>query len=212
MKYVAFLFFLAAAAAGFSSPVNSQVMINEILADPVIDWDGDGSVSSKNDEWVEIVNVGPAPVDLSCYQLTDGSGGTTNWRFGFTGTIAPGETRVVYGSDAVAWESANGFSTVGLSLNNGGDTVYLYDNVDGELTLVDEYTYESHAVVDDRAVGRTPDGGATWQVFDALNPYTGTAPPLGSGCAPSPGLSNDCSATVPVEQSTWGAIKQLYVN
>lgn len=211
MRFVACFVCMVGILAGLSSLTTAQVLINEILADPVVDWDGDGSVSSKDDEWVEIVNVGPAPVDLSCYRLTDAAGGFS-WRYGFTGSLAPGATAVVYGSDAVAWESANGFSTVGLSLNNGGDTVYLYDTAGGDTTVVDSYTYDSFAVVDDRSVGRSPDGSPNWSVFDALNPYTGSTPPLGNGCAPSPGLPNDCTTTVPVEHSTWGAIKQMYEN
>lgn len=211
MKFVAFLVCVVGVLAGVSSQVTSQVLINEILADPVLDWDGDASVSSKNDEWVEIVNVGAVSVDLSCYRLADASGGF-DWRYGFTGALAPGSTLVVYGSDAVAWESANGFPSVGLSLNNGGDTVYLYDTAGGDTTVVDSYAYASFEVADDRAVGRMPDGSATWAIFDALNVYTGSTLPLGTGCAPSPGLSNDCTTTVPVEQSTWGAIKHLYEN
>ncbi len=194
-----------------ASQTEAQVLINEILADPVIDWDSDGTVSSKGDEWVEIVNVGSSAVDLTCYRLGDSSGGFT-WRYGFEGALAPGAVRVVFGSDAVSWESTNGFSTVGLSLNNGGDTVYLYDTAGGDTTVVDSYAYSSFTVTDDRAVGRMPNGAPSWVVFDALNPYTGSTPPLGSGCAPSPGLANDCTTTVPVEHTTWGGIKDLFKN
>ena len=65
----------------------AQVLINEILADPASDWDGDASVGSRNDEWVEIVNVGGTAVDLSHYRLVDASGGF-NWRYGFSGMLA----------------------------------------------------------------------------------------------------------------------------
>lgn len=201
--------FLCLFAGVVTSDSFAQVRLNEILADPVGDWDGDGTVSSKNDEWVEIVNAGTSTVDLSCFRLGDLSGGYT-WRFGFGGTLAPGQVLVVYGSDAVAWQGVNGFPSFGLSLNNGGDTVFLYDVAGPDTVIVDEYAYQSFEVLDDRSTGRFPDGADNWAVFDALNPYGGTTPPLGNGCAPSPGSSNVCGDPLPVERSTWGSIKELY--
>jgi hypothetical protein len=207
MKNVA-VFLCILAAGVLPVTVSAQIVINELLADPATDWSGDGTVDSKNDEWIEIVNVGTMSVDLSTMHLSDASGGTT-WRYRFGGTLAPGEVRVVYGSDAVAWQSANGFPTVGLSLNNGGDTVSLFRINPGDTMLVDEHTYESHAVQDDRSTGRLPNGGPLWVVFDELNPYNGTAPPEGTGCAPTPGATNACGA-LPAESATWGAVKDRY--
>ncbi len=187
---------------------SAQVRLNEILADPGLDWDGDGTVAARTDEWVEIVNVGTTQVDLSCYRLADASGGL-RWRYGFSGVLDPRETRVVYGSESVAWERANGFPAFGLSLNNDGDTVFLYDLQTGDTVIVDQTTYRTFQVLDDRSTGRSPDGDGPWVVFDGLNPYQGNTPPLGTGCTPSPGAAN-CLPQVPVEDTTWGAIKELY--
>jgi len=187
----------------------AQVRLNEILADPASDWDGDTGVDSRSDEWIEIVNIGGSPVDLSSFRLGDLSG-DTSWRYGFDGTLAPGAVRIVYGSQAVAWERANGFPAFGLRLNNGGDTVFLFDVSSGDTLVVDQYAYANFEVVDDRATGRKPDGAGPWEIFDALNPYSGTTLPLGNGCPPTPGESNTCTASVPVKHSTWGAIKMLY--
>jgi hypothetical protein len=189
----------------------AQVRLNEILADPASDWDGDTSADSRSDEWVEIVNVGSSSVDLSSFRLGDLSGGRS-WRYGFDGALAPGAVRVVYGSQAVLWEQANDFPAFGLSLNNGGDTVFLFDTSSGDTLAVDQYAYSNFEVQDDRATGRNPDGTGLWEIFDALNQYSGTTPPLGNGCLPTPGENNTCTASVPVEQSTWGAIKALYAN
>jgi hypothetical protein len=73
---------------------------------------------------------------------------------------------------------------------------------------VDAYAYVSHEAAADRAVGRGPDGGS-WMLFDALDPYTGSTPPLGSGCPPSPGGPNQCGTT-PTFHASWGRIKALY--
>ena len=69
-----------------------------------------------------------------------------------------------------------------------------------------------HQADDDRAAGRNPDGVGDWQIFDGLNPYSGTNPPLGNGCSPTPALANACGPRVPAAEKTWGAIKGLYEN
>jgi hypothetical protein len=193
----------------FAVDAAAQIRLNEILADPARDWDGDATLNSRSDEWVEIVNVGVSTVDLASYRIGDASG-ETEFRYGFTGTLAPGATLVVFGSQSVAWEQANGFTAVGLSLNNAGDTVYLFELSGGDTIVVDEYTYTDFEVLDDRATGRNPDGTGPWEIFDALNPYSGPTLPLGNGCAPTPGETNQCSGTVPVKESTWGRIKDMY--
>lgn len=215
MKIVAFFLSLLVICASLlpfpSTQARAQVLLNEILADPGLDWDEDGSVNTKYDEWVEVINAGASSVDMSGYRLGDLSGGYA-WRFGFSGTLLPGAVIVVYGSDAQAWQSDNGFPTLGLSLNNTGDTVFLY-RIEGSDTLAaDSYAYVSHEVLDDRSTGRMPESVYEWRVFDALNPYTGTKTPLGTGCLPSPGAVNACEPLVPVEETTWGAIKELFAD
>lgn len=208
MKRVA-IFVFSLVVCVFATNATAQIRLNEILADPARDWDGDATLNSRSDEWIEIVNVGTSTVDLSPFRIGDLSGGM-EWRHGFTGTLAPGATLVVYGSQSVTWEQANGFTAVGLSLNNAGDTIFLFELSGSDTLVVDEYTFADFEVVDDRATGRNPDGTGPWEIFDALNPYTGQTLPLGNGCAPTPGGANACTPTVPVEESTWGAIKAMY--
>lgn len=197
----ALLFFAIASPA--------QVRLNEFLADPGIDWDGDGSVSSRSDEWIEIMNAGSGTVDLSQYCLGDESGGYA-WRYMFSGTLAPGEIRVVYGSDALSWQGSSGFPSYGLSLNNAGDTVYLYRLSGADTLVADEYTYGSAEVQDDRSLGREANAAGQWVVFDGLNPYTSETPPHGTGCNPSPGGQNGC--VTPSQETSWGVIKWQYSN
>ncbi|UCE01726.1 MAG: lamin tail domain-containing protein [Candidatus Latescibacterota bacterium] len=184
---------------------HGQVRINEILADPASDWNGDAATHFRDDEWIEIVNAGPGSVSLDSLRLSDASNA---FRYGFSGTLSSGDHRIVYGSDSVAWESEHGESSVGLSLNNGGDSVRLWQISGAETLLVDEYTYVSHEVVDDRSTARVPDGGDTWLLFDALNPYSGETPPLGSGCPPTPAESNACPTAV--ESTSWTTLKRLF--
>ena len=208
MKFVApFCLFLIAITWAVDCP--AQVRLNEILADPATDWNGDGEVDSKTDEWIEIINTGPAAVDLSGYRIGDLSGGTA-WRFAFETSLGAGHIRVVYGSEVVQWQSDHGVSTNGLSLNNSGDTVFLYRITGSDTAVVDDHAYGAHEVLDDRAIGRRPDGIGPWMLFDGLNPYTGSLPPEGTGCTPSPGVPTAC--TTPVHEFTWGAVKNLYLN
>jgi hypothetical protein len=185
----------------------AQVHLNEILADPGTDWNGDGTVDSKLDEWVEIMNTGTSSVDLANYRISDAVA-ATSFRFALSGTLAPGEVKVYFGSDVVAWQAANGVAQQGLSHNNSGDTVFLY-LVDGsDLDLADSRTYASAEVLDDRATGRLPNGTGEWVIFDALNPYKGSQPPIPTVCSPSPGEAVQCPTAS--QASTWGLVKSLY--
>src|SRR6267378_3583905 len=54
------LFFL-----GFASLASASALsLNEICAGPAHDWDGSGTFSSRDDEWVEVVNTGATPLEL----------------------------------------------------------------------------------------------------------------------------------------------------
>jgi hypothetical protein len=189
----------ATAQPGWCVP---QVAINEVLADPARDWDGDLLLDSTDDEWVEIVNVGAVPADLTGLRLGDLE---RAWAYEFAGTLPIGERLVIFGSVSQAWQQANGEPAFGHRLANTGDTVVLWHIAGADTSLVDQFTFLDHEAEDDRSSGRRPDGGPTWELFDALNPYTGDEPPLGNGCGPSPGGSNSC--VTPVEETTWGRIK-----
>jgi hypothetical protein len=182
-----------------------DVRLGEILAGPSRDWDGNGTFSSRDDEWIEIVNGGSASADLTPYFVTDGD---SIPRFGFTGSLAPGVVLLVTGGMSVAWEHATAHPAFGLSLGNSGDQVMLWKVTGSDTTLVDSYAYKSHEAAADRAVGRTPDG-SEWKLEDGLNPYTGTTLPTGTGCPPTPGEPNSCGIT-PTVKSSWGRVKAFY--
>jgi len=192
-----------------ATAAQAQVLINELLAAPASDWNGDGEVDFKNDEWVEILNAGTAPVDLTGLYLKDASGDA--YHYGFDGVLLPGEVRLVLGSDAVAWQAANDAGSTGLSLNNSGDTLELWRDIADPrvLEVVDMVPIPAHAAGSDRAMGRlsvTYD----WVLFDARNGYEGELIPLGTGCQPSPGLANTCDA-VGVEDGSFGRWKSFHV-
>ncbi|OGF24023.1 MAG: hypothetical protein A2V63_01040 [Candidatus Eisenbacteria bacterium RBG_19FT_COMBO_70_11] len=203
------LAFFATLAVPLAQPApacGDALRLNEILAGPARDWDGSGAYSARDDEWVEVVNAGPSPLDLGVYFITDADSVP---RYAFAGTLGAGARRVVFGREAYDWERATGRPAFGLSLGNGGDAVLLWRVAAAETLLEDAYAYRSHEAAPDRAVGRLPDALGEWQLFDGLNPYSGTASPPGNGCAPSPLAPNACDFT-PAAGSTWGRLKALY--
>ena len=186
-------------------PATAQVRLAEILSGPVSDWDGDGTVDSKLDEWLEITNTGATSVDLSDLYVRDGTG--TAWHYGFSGSLPPGGTLLVTGATALQWQTENGAGSSGLSLNNSGDLVELWRApAGGPAILVDSVEVPSHAAEADRALAWL-DATGGWILHDGLNPYGGEMVPTSTGCDPSPGAANLCQAGVPVARSSVGRLK-----
>jgi hypothetical protein len=177
MRFRFFLLAPPALLAG-ASTARPELVLNEVLPAPASDWNGNGSFSSQDDEWVEIFNPGPGTVELSEYFVADALGAASP-RAGAAGPLAPGEHLFLTGEMAADWESAQGVPAVGLSLNNSGDTVYLFRGSGGTATAVDSVTWSGSDP--DVALGRLPDGGG-WTGFDLLA--------SGSGTQPTPGGSN----------------------
>ena len=202
---IALAFIAIVPSASTTSAGPAELRLSEIMAGPARDWDGSGAFSSRDDEWVEVRNATGATIDLSGFLITDGD---SLPRYALSGALAGGARRVIFGAQSYEWERANGHPAFGLSLANGGDAVLLWKVAAGETLLVDSYAYRSHEAAADRSVARLGDDGA-WQVFDGLNPYTGTIPPFGNQCQPTLGNTNECGVT-PVVPIRWGRIKALY--
>jgi hypothetical protein len=186
---------------------SAEIILNEFMADPARDWDGDGEYNYRNDEWIEIINTGNSAVDISGYLICDGNDPRL-WRYGFSGTLDSGEIRIVFGSDSKIWEDANEVPVYGLSLNNSGDNVSLFNVSGGDTLLVDSVDYENNAAVDDRSVGRDPEEMNVWKLFDAYNPCSECSPISGNGCIPTPGSVNTC--VTETGGTSWGKVKSIY--
>lgn len=140
-----------------SQPSSGQWIINEILADPAVgsDPNGDGNASTTEDEFVEIVNMTGAAVDIENWTINDGFG----LRHTFVGStiVADGQAVVVFGGGSPT--GAFGGSVVqvssegSLGFNNGGDTVTLFDGSFNQITFYD-YGSEGGS---DQSLTRDPD-------------------------------------------------------
>ena len=205
----AFLAALALAAAGGAGrapvAVAQDLRLSEFLAAPARDWTGDGLTDARADEWIEVVNGGAVPLDLGEFRLADAD---STIRFALAGSLPPGAHLVVTGQQALDWQRAQGRTATGLSLNNSGDTVRLFRVAGSDTVQVDAKTYNSIEGGSDRSVGRIDPLTDAWSLFDALNPYTGSGDPQGTGCPPTPGGPNGCPTDT--RRTTWGVIKTMY--
>ncbi|MGV6853299.1 MAG: lamin tail domain-containing protein [bacterium] len=129
-------------AASPAAPVTVDWLINEFQADPDGtngDANGDGSVNSSQDEFVELVNVSGSAQDISGWTLSDGFG--VRHTFPAGSTVPDQCSIVVFGGGTPTGDF--GFSVVQISstgtlgLNNGGDTITLNDGVTDQVS----YTY-----------------------------------------------------------------------
>lgn len=198
---------LASGAALPAAGGAEDLKLSEFLASPTRDWNGDGVTDARADEWAEVVNTGPAALDLAPYRIADND---STIRIALSGTLLPGAYALVTGQQALDWQRAQGRTATGLSLNNAGDTVRLFRIAGTDTAQIDSKTYNSIEGGSDRSVGRLdPLVDGSWALFDALNPYTGTGEPRGTGCTPTPGFRNECTTDVRTE-TTWGRIKAMY--
>ncbi|MFH1834883.1 MAG: lamin tail domain-containing protein [Methanobacteriota archaeon] len=122
------------------------VLINEILANP--------SGAEPDTEFIELYNTENTTANITGWTLGDGTGTIVN--YSLNGTISGQGFKVYFGAET------------GITLNNAGDTVYLYDTLGA---IVDEFTWSSDPGQGISFV-RSANGGDTWTTTD--NPSPGT--------------------------------------
>lgn len=180
-----------------SDEVNHPVLlIHEIHADPhatLGDANGDGTLDVVDDEFLEIVNTGYVPIDISGYTISDLVG--VRHTFAASTIVPPREAVVVFGDGTPTGSfgnaAANGLvftaSSGTLALNNTGDTITLKT---GGGTVVQAVTYGSTAN-NDQSLTRSPDWTNTPFVKHTLASGSG-------GSRYSPGTKvNGAAFTVP---------------
>ena len=136
------------------------LVINEILADPAegSDANNDGVPSTTADEFLELVNPGVAPVNISGVVIYDAANGGTIRHVFPSGTIIPANCGIVVFSGGNPVGQFGGCqvhvaSTGALSLNNADETITL---LDANGLLVDSYSYGSEGG-QNSSLTRSPD-------------------------------------------------------
>ena len=163
--------------------VLSTIGINEYLADPpgsaatdlIGDANGDGTRSSSDDEFIEVVNRTSAAINVGGYAIRDAD--AVRFTFPAGTTIPAGEAAVVFGGGHPAGEfgsaAANGLvftATSTLSLNNGGDTISL---LDATSQIVETITYTSTEGGANQSINRNPEIFGTTFVTHSSIPASG---------------------------------------
>ncbi len=149
-------------------PVTTDLVINEILADPAsgADPNGDGNASTSEDEFVELYNIGATDLDISGYTIEDGF--TLRHTFPASTIIPAGGFMTVFGAGTPTGIPglSQASSTGSLGLNNGGDTVTIR-NAANAIVVTESYTGAS-----DQSVCREPDftGAFVGHLSHATNP------------------------------------------
>ena len=157
--------------------VRVPLVINEVLADVppddpatlAIEGDAnrDGRRDAGDDEFVELVNVSDAPLDISAIRLSDAT--STRYTFPAGTTLAPAQAAIVFGggtptTDAAEFGGALHFTTSTLSLNDTGDTVNVRLPVGETEALIATQTYGAAAGATpaprDQSLTRSPDAHA----------------------------------------------------
>ncbi|MCP3062748.1 putative Ig domain-containing protein [Myxococcus sp. K38C18041901] len=162
-------------AFGGAPPPAPMVIINEVLANEPSTPNGNGTSTPDPDyEFIELVNLGTTPVDLSGWTLSDAA--SVRHVFG-NGTLVPaGGAYVVFGGNrgyTPGTPNTVSASSGTLGLNNTSDSVYLRAL---DSATVDQLSYT--ATEDDISINRSPDtqAGAPFVRHPQLNPALRSSP------------------------------------
>ncbi len=142
MKYTIYIYLVSLLLT--INLAGADVLLNEMLANPAKDWNGNGDISGMDDEFIELYNSGNESVDVSGYVLRDTIFRSTPGEHTLAnGTmIGPGEFLVIFVSNS------------GVFQGNDGDAIKLYDPSGN---MVDEKEYNT--TTEDVSFARIPDGG-----------------------------------------------------
>jgi hypothetical protein len=175
------------------------VIINEILADPPADLAGDanrdGERDASDDEFIEIINCGSSPIDLSGWSISD----AVAVKHVFPGggfMVLPGEFVTIFGGGVPTGFDGKVYtaSTGSLGLTNSADVVSLFDSAG---SLMDIHSYGSEGGKD-QSMMRYPDCSGDWMLPSEADLDVAFTPHQPN--APTSGMATN----------TWGTIKALF--
>ena len=155
------------------------LVINEFMAS------NDSTVTDPQgeyDDWIEIYNNGPIPVDIGGMYLTDDLLEPDKWRvpIGYPDNtiISPGEYLVIWADKDLAYGPFHS----DFKLDAGGEAIGLFES-DGS-SLIDSIVFGDQAT--DYSYGRFPNGQSTW--FASSDPTPGSENSI--AIAPNPVFSH----------------------
>ncbi len=170
------------------SPLSAVIVLNEILIDGAIDVDanGDGDVSGVDDEFIELLNIGPMPVPLGGITLVESDIlGLPRHTFADDFVLDAGHAVVLFGGgnpsevlemipnvDVLVVNAQDPAFSNGLNLDDAGDTLRLLDTHGDEIFTFaygnDCRIEDCPVAMPDQSLTRSPDGAG------AFTPHTDT--------------------------------------
>jgi len=180
---------LAALAFGIAAahrPAFAALVLNEFMASNASTI---ADEAAEFEDWIEILNTGPGPVDLTGMFLTDDLLATTRWPIPSL-ILAPGERALVW-ADA---EPADGPLHATFRLEVDGEAVGLFDTFANGNGPIDTIVFGEQAT--DASFGRFLDGTGSWIYMatptpNAANVDVGNIAPLVSGTDHEPNSPAD---------------------
>lgn len=139
-------------AITYTNAPQMLVALNEVFANNMTRTNAAGGTP----DWIELLNRGPAPVDLGGMSLSDDPAAPRRFVFP-AGTMIAGGGRLVV--EFTPGEPISGTNT-GFKLDAGGEAVFLYERPDNGGLLVDALAFGLAAA--DFSIGRVPDGTGAW--------------------------------------------------
>jgi hypothetical protein len=162
---------------GFSQPV----FINELLAS---NTNGLADEAGQHDDWLELYNSSPTPVDVGGMYLTDNLGQPDKWKIP---TTNPAATTIPPNGFLLFWldgEPAQGVSHAIFKLSAGGEEIGLFAQDGSQLDAVSFGPQTANVTY-----GRSTDGGAGFQFFTTPTPLASNDGSNGGSFAEAPTAS-----------------------
>ena len=119
--------------------------------------------AGEYEDWVEIYNPGPDPVEMGGLYLTDDLASTTNWSFPDT-TLPAEEFLIVWCDD----DPGDGPLHATFKLGGSGEEIGLFGRLAAGNEEIDSYVFGAQS--DDVSEGRQTDGGLPWVFFTEPTP------------------------------------------
>lgn len=165
----------------FGLSAKAQVKINEIVtSNTTVNTDEDGTYQ----DWVELYNMGAAPVSLSGYGLTDDAALPFKWTFPAV-TMAPNSYLLVWCSDKNRTVVGQPLHT-NWKISSSGETI--------TLTSAASVTVDScpaTAIPQNISYGRIPNGSGSFMFIQAATPGAANGSVGYSEVLPEPAFSQN---------------------
>lgn len=140
-----------------------ELYINEVMAEN----DNDTlDTALENEDWIEIFNPNPYPVNVAGYWLSDNPENPTKWQIPSdhpdSSVIAPNDFLLFFADE----QSSEGWNHTNFRLRNNGESV-LFLSPDG-FTVADQISFGTQEA--DTSFGRLTDGSPQWVLFTETTP------------------------------------------